>query len=297
MYKPALALIALLCPLVARSHAAITVTTPTSGWTPVMYGSLPSNDPGSDHQSKGSLEGDIVGDATHASFYVGFDDGGTADRTDGHLAFRLRVAGDSNPNGFNSVFWVGMDVNGDGALDVFAGASGSSVGIYSAGSGNNVSPSTTTINTSWNKRYEVPVTAANFDFSKVTATSDPSATSFNLDGGTSKSGDQNDYFVSFVVPFSKLVGAVEDLGLGPFDDSMPMRYVVATANQKNSLNQDLNGIDGGVGSDQTWTSLGGFSSPYLPKGTPFTGNQTVPEPGVSLLAVLGGILIWRRNRR
>lgn len=296
MTSRTVALMALLCPLV--SQAAVTVSGPTSAWTAVLYGSGVATDPNADHQT-GILDADIVGNATHPSFYVGFDNGGTPSvLTDGSIAFRLRVAGDKNPSGFESAFWVGIDANGDGKLDLFAGAiEGSKVGFYPAGNSANISPSTTSLNAS-SPYYETVASAANYSFVAVSNTTDPSATNYNLDGGSGGSANHTDHFVSFMLPFNQLVTAINTLGLGGaggFDETKGLRYVSATSNNQNSLNQDLNGISGSTSSSTTWTDLGGFTKEYSATGSPIVANQ-VPEPGSALLLALGGLLISRRKR-
>jgi hypothetical protein len=125
----------------------------------------------------------------------------------------------------------------------------------------------------------------------VTATTDPTATNFDLDGG-----GKADFFLSFVVPFSSLVSAFNsNLGMS-IDQNTPFAFVAATSTQTNSLTQDLNGVNGGTSSTSTWSQLGGLTSPYSSSGT-----AVVPEPGsfalLSLSAGIFGIAFLRSRRR
>ncbi len=290
---------ALLTSVVPAALGQIDVSSPTTYWTPVYYANPDLADPPDDHQAKGTLEGDIVGNAGHSSFYTAFWDGDTPEiTTDGQLAFRLRVAGVSNQNnGFRSNFFVGMDINGDGALDIFAGAlshGGTDIGIYPGGPDLNISPNTTDI-ASNAPFYETAWTTENFNFQPVTSVTDPTATNFNLDGGSSGGQtDDTDHFVSFVIPFNELVTAVNSLeleGIDNFDENSVIRYVTATAQQRNALNQDLNGVEGSTGSSSTWEELGGFTPEVYASGQP------IPEPTSALLLGAGCMLLFSRGRR
>jgi len=276
------------------AYSMIVVTSPTTSWVAVPYANPANADPAADHQT-GIRDADIVGDADNPSFYTAFDDGGTPGTlTDGSIGFRLRVAGDKNPSGFESAFWVGIDVNLDGEVDLFAGGiEGDTVGLYATGDSENISPSTTSIETN-TPFYETLSTSQNYAFQEITSALDPSATNLNLDNGSGGSGSHVDHFVSFVIPFAELVSAVTTLGLndeGDFDETKGLQYVTATSNNRNSLNQDLNGIAGGLSSTTTWTELGGFSTTYSASG------NAVPEPGVTMLGLIGVVSILLRRRR
>jgi hypothetical protein len=73
----------------------VNLASPTTQWTGVRYG-VNGFDPTIDQQT-GSAEGDIVGNAQHASVYTQFSDAGTPSLTDGHLAFRIRLGADASP--------------------------------------------------------------------------------------------------------------------------------------------------------------------------------------------------------
>jgi len=121
------------------------------------------------------------------------------------------------------------------------------------------------------------------------------ATNFNLDGGSSGGQtDDTDHFVSFVIPFNELVTAVNSLeleGIDNFDENSVIRYVTATAQQRNALNQDLHGVEGSTGSSSTWEELGGFTPEVYASGQP------IPEPTSALLLGAGCMLLFSRGRR
>jgi hypothetical protein len=255
----------------------VDVTSPTTDWVPVTYGSNhpdPSND-----QQTGSSESDIVGDASHPSAYTTFGDAGTPSLTDGVLGFRIRLGADQSPAGFKGALFVGIDANGDGALDLFIGVnnSGSSdmIGIWNPGSGANISPNTTSIVSAALVSYTI--TALNYNWSAVNITIDPtvgSATDLNGDG-------KNDYFLTFSVPFADVIAQLNAKGITGINQNSTFSYVIATATQANSLNQDLNGVGGSYDPNATWSTLGVISDPITPGGI-----SPVPEPGAALMAAI-----------
>lgn len=293
MYPKSLLLSLAAC--ASTASAAISVSSPTTSWVVVPYANPALADPSGDQQT-GSPEGDIVGNAENPSFYVKFDGGGTPSLTDGEIAFRLRLGADSNPAGLKTVVWFGIDANLDGKIDLFAGAlEASKIGFYPAGTGANISPSTTSIQSS-NPYYETATTASNFSFTAVNATINPGVTNTNLDGGTG-GANPTDHFVSIVLPFANLVTAVNSLNLAGvgtnFNENTPLRYIAATSQQANSLNQDLNGIGANYNASSTWTDLGGFANTISAGGV----AASVPEPSMALLGCLGALGIVIRRRR
>ena len=255
----------------------VDVTSSTASWTPITYGSN-HPDPSQDQQT-GSTESDIVGDASHPSVYTAFGDAGTPSLTDGTLGFRIRLGADQSPAGFKGALFVGIDANGDGALDLFIGVnnagSADTIGIWNPGTGANISPNTTSIVSAPLVAYTI--TALNYYWTAVNSTIDPtvgSATDLNGDG-------KNDYFLTFSVPFADVVAQLAAKGITVTQNSA-ISYVVATATQANSLNQDLNGVGGTYDPNATWSTLGVISDPITLAGNP----PPIPEPNTALLATI-----------
>ena len=265
------------------SHAAtILVAGSSKAWTPI-----PGNyDYVADHQT-GQPAGDIVGTGTNYGFFTTFDNNGDASRVDGTLGFRVRLdaaGGSSSKPAFDRVLWVGIDANGNGSVDAFLGVSTqgntSTLGIYAPGDSANTSPKTTSIAAS--PTYSYAITSDNYSYRPVDSV---------FDGGTTNDLNANtvDYYLSFTVPFADVAAF---LGLNPADaDQRPLRYVLATSTQHNSLNQDLGGIQGNIGSTSSWEELGGFTQPMNASGF------IIPEPSTALLVACGFTLAVTRRRR
>lgn len=280
--------------LAAGTASAVLVTDPTTSWTAIQYNGI-FPDFFTDEQST-SRDRDIVGDANHPAFYKAFNFGDPVLLTDGQILFRLRVAGDKNPAGFEGAAFVGIDLDGNGTLDLFAGVDRSGgtsiVGVWIAGTGANISPSTTTLVST--PAWSQATSATNYSFVPVTSTNDPipSPLNTNLDGGSGGGGDHNDYFLSFGIDFQQLVNVAVSRGFNTFNENSAMRFVAATATQANSLNSDLNGVNGGTSSTTTWTALGAITLTYTSGGiTP------IPEPPVASSICWGAVLLLLRRRK
>lgn len=250
------------------AQAQFTLASPTTAWTVVPYPASTTTDFHLDQQT-GSGEADIVGGGQLPSFYTKLVPG--ANNTTGTLSFRVRLGADDSPAGFKAACFLGVDANADGKLDLFFGVnnSGGSDGLYiwKAGTGANTSPSTTSIDTQ-NPVFSYAVSAANYLWVPVDATIDPGANTAalrNLDGRTG--GDQTDRFVNWSMPFADIVSAFQTVGI-TVNSSTPLNYVVGTATQANSFNQDLNGVNGGTSSSLTWAQLGALSLTLNSSGTP-----------------------------
>ena len=269
------------------AHATIVdLSAPTTSWTPIIY-SNNNPDPSNDQQT-GSTEGDIVGNALHASVYTMFGDAGTPSLTDGTLAFRIRLGEDSAPGGFKTALFIYIDANADGKIDLFLGVnnagSADSVGIWGAGATLNISPSTTSISNTPLVSYATD--ANNYYWSQVTTVNDPSVgTATDLDGGL-----RPDFFLGFSVPFADVVNQLSLLGITGFNQNSALSYVIATATQANSLNQDLNGVDKNYNGSLTWSQLGVLSDPMTP-----AGMAAVPEVnGAAWIFLLFGAVAAQR---
>ena len=273
------------------SATMVDVTSPTTGWTPVTYANS-NADPSVDQQT-GSEEGDLVGSTAHPSAYTAFGDAGTPSLTDGTLGFRLRVGADSNPAGFKAAMFVGIDANHDGAIDLFVGVnnagSSDTIGIWNPGAGLNVSPNTTTIVSTPLVSYTP--TATNYHWTSVTLTIDPTVgTATDIDGG-----GQTDQFLTFAVPFNDVVTQLAARGISGVTQDSTFSYVIATATQANSLNQDLNGVGKTFDPNATWSSLGVVSNDLTASGVPVPeSDSTVPV--ISLFGMIASARCLRRFR-
>jgi hypothetical protein len=284
-----------LCCLVSfhlAKASVVDVTAPTTSWTPVQYTNN-NPDPSNDQQT-GSAEGDIVGNAAHPSFYTTFGDAGTPSTTDGTIAFRIRLGADVSPAGFKTALFVGIDANRDGALDLFVGVNNSgaadTIGLWNPGNGANTSPNTTSIVSTPLVTYTQ--SATNYHWAPVNTTIDPTVgTATDIDGG-----GQTDHFLSFSVPFNDVVTQLAVRGISGINENSTFSYVMATATQANSLNQDLNGVPKTYDGAATWSTLGALADPLSASGV-----AVVPEvnPGMAgaALAVLAIATQYRRRVR
>jgi hypothetical protein len=256
--------VSVVCPL---ASAQPNPGSPTTQWVPILYGNGNYPDPSADQQT-GSAESDIVGNASEPSLYMQF--------SSGYLGFRLRVGADVSPAGFKGDAFVGLDANGNGSLDLFIGVDNSGspneLGIWDPGAGLNISPSTTTIVST--PIFSYTETSTNYGFTSVNATINPGATNFDLN----RDG-KADQFLTFYVPFTNIVR-----GITGFTTNNPMQLVAATATQPNSLNEDLNGVSGGINSSLTWSQLGGISLSYSPDGVaPIPESSTGTFVGLAVI--------------
>jgi hypothetical protein len=205
-----------------------------------------------------------------------------------------------SPSFTSEVFWVGVDANHDGALDIFMAVdnSGSNQNLtfQDTGAGLNNSPNTTTVVTA-QPQFTILQTAANYSYTFVNSI-DPVVNNIDLNGD-----GNTDAFLSFRVRFAGASGepglqdALTTLAGINITPATSLSYVIATSTQNNSLNQDLGGVDHGINSSITWVQLGGLSKLVNIDGT----DSAVPEPGTATLLCFGGVLLfsarkWCRQR-
>jgi len=123
-------------------------------------------------------------------------------------------------------------------------------------------------------------TTSNYHWAPVNTTIDPSVgTATDIDGG-----GQTDHFLSFSVPFNNVVTLLAARGIIGIDENSTFSYVMATATQANSLNQDLNGPDKTYDGSATWSTLGAQTDPMTASG--MVVPEVDPAVGVALLAAL-----------
>ena len=278
----------------------------TNEWNPIQYPGTTSDFAGDEQAT--SVDADLIGNETYAAVYSNYYDGGTAssvNNTDGELGFRVRLAGDKPTTGFSEVLWLGLTLQGVGDslgtdIDIFVGynAAGNTIGVYSPGIGDNVSPSTTTIDSTNEKStvpgefWTIPETTANYNWSEVTSIDTLPAGDENLDGSTAGGRNNIDHLLTFIVPISFLNEAILDIKGVEFTDETAFGIVAATSKNLNTLNQDLNGVDGDINSGTTWENLNAISPLMTSDGT------AVPEPATTalLLGIASFFILGVRKR-
>jgi len=270
------------------SFAASVISSSTL-WTP-----LGANYDFLGDQQTGARAGDIVGNGVDFGFFTTFNPDASPTPTNGELGFRVRLdaAGtNASPPAFDRVFWVGVDAGLNGTLDAFLGVifsgNSSELTIRPPGPGANTSPNTTTIGTSW-RSY--PTSSSNYNYRPVNFGSGPGQDGGSTNDLTPLTTSGPDYYLSFMLPFADIVAFMATNSIS-ITNSTPLRYVMATATQENSLNQDLGGVNGGVNSVVSWQNLGAFSPVITPTGV------IIPEPsGVAFLIISGSLFLLRRGR-
>lgn len=270
-----------------QAQVAVSVTDST-GWNTWQKADLSYMSDATPDQQTGQGADDFASDATYAGFY---QKAGTIGGVDS-LLFRARMdkfdGTDQWGNGGN--LGIGMDVNGDGALDLIMMMSESSGNPNNRtrtlmwgdpGAGANTGPSTT----SWTFPAQTAITLTTNTTYDVVQTDDGSMLNANAD-----------MFMSFAVSFANLQAAVR--AYTPFTTfdmtyDTRMSYIAFTSTQANSLNQDLFGVAGSTSSALTWAELGAITGPANAWGI-------VPEPAtyaqVGMLILAGGLVACRRRK-
>jgi large repetitive protein len=278
----------------------------SSGWTAVMYGT--NRDPVGDSQA-GAADTDIVGDASHGSLYVAFDDNGTATSSDDTLVFRLRIDNPTSSSNFSGVAVVGMDTNLDGRLDIFMSVdgrnNGQAVKLLDPGTGANVSPSTTStapLPTGWLPNNGVySFTSLNYSVVAVSAATDPH---WNGDSDLGNDG-KTDIFVNWRIPLNDLAfvlakpssvdrsgnyGPRGATGIAGYTQNTSVQYVNFTQTQNGPINGDLNGVGASYDKNATFAALGAFTSQMS------ASNPVPAGPTITITEPLGGAIgsdgIW-----
>ncbi len=279
--------------------AVITVGGSTSDWSAIVYSNGVESDYIQDQQT-GQPEADIIGSGAdytrQPGFYKQYLDAGLSGNgglEGDYLGFRMRVSGDTNSAGWDTVGFIGLDFEADGSTDLILGVGTRSrdmgIRFYDPGTDLNTSPSTTSVIYMSDYAIEGGTDAYTnafsvlFDFSPVSSANDAFLTGGESSDDLDADGN-DDYFMSFQINM-EAVAAAAAATANPtsIDENTMMGFLAITSNQDNALNQDLNGHNGvavnkgGEGdfssSTQTWSDLGGMSDAYTADG-----SEPVPEP-------------------
>ncbi len=272
----------------AQAQVAVSVTD-TTGWNTWQKADLSYMSDATPDQQTGQGADDFASDPTYAGFY---QKAGTIGGVDS-LLFRARMdkydGDDRWGNGGN--LGIGMDVNGDGALDLILMMSESSGNVNNRtrtltfgdpGTGANTGPSTT----SWSFPTQTAINLVTNTTYDVTQTNDGSMLNATPD-----------MFMSFALSFANLQAAVR--AYTPFTTfnmtyDTRMSFIAFTSTQANSLNQDLFGTTGNTSSTLTWAELGAITGPANAWGV-------VPEPAtyaqVGMFLLAAGVVAYRRRKR
>lgn len=241
-------------------------------------------------QQTGQGADDFVGDGTNGyyGFYYKYGQIGGVDS----MMFRVRL--NAVASSFTGNLRIGVDGNGDGAIDLFFGVStgqGQTPQIVfqdpSAGK-TNVSPSTSGLD----KVYgTIATTTSNYSYLQA---DDGSAFATGNGTGTANA----DMFLTFALPFSTFKSALEARlsGVTITVDSL-LRFLAFTSTQGNAVNQDVYGL--GTLSDTANANLrfdqgGGFTNYYSSTGAVIPEASTVVQGAAFLLSGLG-VVLWRRR--
>lgn len=298
----------LLAALPQPAAAQNKITLSTKVWHTVKKSTKFITDPIDDQQTGSGGAGgeaDLVSSAVDAVdgdnplLYTAFDKGSLNSLTDGTIYFRARMGTAGGTGSFDRALFVYIFKPGDDTIDLVAGidmsggqAANREVGVWLPGSGANNSPSTTSITTiaaNTGYTYAVP-NASNFNATLVSNTIQPGVTDLDADND-----GNTDLLVSFAIPFSDITSRISGT-----DENTLFRYVLASATQDNSLNQDLGGRGNLSNADQqlTYTVLGTITDPLAPGSTAFA----IPEPasvgllGSGLLPLLAGFVVSKTRR-
>mgnify|MGYP001825615941 CR=1 FL=1 len=231
---------------ISPAHAAPTDLAGSSAWAALLEGVQYDNVSDTQANKAGT---EIVGDATHPSMYVNYDDNGTTTginpELDDILSFRIRI-GDETKTTHSSYVFVGIEANGDGIMDAFLSSGAGETNLWDAGTDSNTSPSTTDLSNSAYVTYTHG--ASNYNFAPVSVANDP-----DWDGNNDIGSDGRlDVFVSFSLLVSDLDAFLAEPAQGiTFTPATQLRFVSLTATQTNSLNSDFNGIGNSATDDLT----------------------------------------------
>ena len=280
------ALALLLGPAKLPAAAITSVGDPTTNFSVVPF---PNQNDYSNDQQTGQGGSDIVGNTTNPAFFTAFD--GT------NVYYRVRLGATDkagSQTAYSGLFWVGIDANGDGALDLFLGVnnqgSNKLLQFQSPGTGANNSPSTTSIGNAI-AQYQIAETTFNYKYASVSTALQPGLVDVDLNTDT-----KIDSFLTFRIPFAgaagtaTLQGALAGIAGIHINQSSSLSYVIATSTQQNSLNQDIGGLPKTFVGTKTWKELGAITPALHLDGSVVTGIET-PEPGTWIQLCSGATVL------
>jgi len=226
------------------------------------------------------------------------------------MAFRVRM--DTLPT---SKIYIGFDVAGnngevgpDGGIDFYIQYDSDTKGLgdinfYTAGTGLNVSPSTSSFdyhsnyitgtdpNADTYMSVDPVVLGGNEGYDGPDATNDLDGVKNNID-----------YFLSFQIDMDSLNAAYQSMyGYNhTLDENTEKMLVLGSATNDNSFNGDVGGVDGTVGDTLFWTDpLGVGAQIYTAKGDLPVDNSPVPEPSsyALIFGAFASVVVFFRRRR
>lgn len=255
----------------------IAITDLGTTFNPITTGhGNPMQDPLNDQQT-GHKSADFVGSDTTVGFQMKL---GTFANGTEMMVFRFTFQ-EYRAQGFQANLRLGLDADGDGAVDLYFGpsASGGSNGIFfqDPTGGLNVSPSTTSLTSNYGG-INLVTTGANANYGYV-------------DTGVAGAAGE----LTFALPFETLASTLlAQTGIVITPESF-VRFVAFTSTQSNAINRDIYGLDGGLSSTVRFDAPGGGFSDYLDgSGSP------VPELSSFVYAaglLFAGVGLHRRRRR
>jgi hypothetical protein len=259
-------------------------------WTPLTIAGSGGGyllDPPGDQQT-GQFADDFVSSASTPGFFMRY---GLIDGVES-VAFRLvenKVYTDNKGNpSFGGQASIGMDANGDGAIDIVFTAIGKNqnkgINYQAPGTGANVSPNTTTLG---GPVLMSGFTSSNFDYRVADASIYP---------GWQQIGPDPDAVLTFAIPFASLNSALNAVGVASITPSTLVRFIAFTSTQTNAINQDVYGSVGISGATRFDAPGGGFTEFTDSTGRPIPEPSTFVAVG-ALLATGLGFRRWRAARR
>ncbi|MCF7689104.1 MAG: PEP-CTERM sorting domain-containing protein [Cephaloticoccus sp.] len=273
----------------AGLSAQITITD-TTGWTAWQTaGNALMTDAVADQQT-GQGQDDFAGDNAYAGFQ---QKAGLMSSVD-TIMYRARME-KYDSKGFGGSWELGMDIDGDGRLDLvmkMSDKNGQTLSFAQPGTDLNQSPSTTSFGSF---AGAITLDATTYNYQNATA----------ADGGkvTGTPTKDDNAWVTFAISFANLQTAIRTYAISSSGANLTgytlgygstISYIAFTSTQGNAINQDLFGTTGNLSSVLTWAELGAISGPLNAGGV-------VPEPAtflqLGMLLFAGvGIMVWRRRK-